>query len=194
MNSTREKLKQAGLALFLDRGYAGATIAAIESEAGLAPRAGGFYRHFESKKELALTLAREEIVEREDEFDFAELMPFENTRAELLFIARVYFKANLRQREHYALIQELRAIPEIREMEQTANEEMFNWQKKWAAGKTYAAQMADKELSFFTLTLFGGLLFCMTKKLQGITIPGLTEKQFIDSWATYWAEVLDSPR
>ena len=46
--NTRDRLKEAALPLFAERGYAATSIAAIEAAAGLAPRAGAFYRHFPS--------------------------------------------------------------------------------------------------------------------------------------------------
>jgi AcrR family transcriptional regulator len=51
---TRQRIiEEAGL-LFAERGYRGASIAEIEKRAGLAPGAGGLYRHFSSKEELLL--------------------------------------------------------------------------------------------------------------------------------------------
>jgi AcrR family transcriptional regulator len=55
---TRQRIiEEAGL-LFAERGYRGASIAEIEKRAGLAPGAGGLYRHFSSKEELLLEVVR----------------------------------------------------------------------------------------------------------------------------------------
>jgi AcrR family transcriptional regulator len=50
----RARLKSAGLALFGEKGYEGASIAAIARRAGLA--VGTFYQHFRSKRQLLLAL------------------------------------------------------------------------------------------------------------------------------------------
>jgi len=194
MESTRTRLKEAALALFLERGYAGATIAAIEERAGLAPRAGGFYRHFESKEALLVAIAREEIIEREDEFEFDIFAPLGDTRAELIMIARVYLHANKRQRKYYDLIQEARMIPAIAEFEAAANSDMLDVLKKWLRGKPAARAMRGAELTRFALLVFGGLGFYLTKRLQGIAISGVGDDAMAEHWADYWAGILDTPR
>lgn len=50
--NTRGRIKAAALPLFAKDGFAGTSIAAIETAAGLAPRAGAFYRHFPGKEAL----------------------------------------------------------------------------------------------------------------------------------------------
>ncbi len=53
----RARLKAAGLALFGEKGYEGASIEEIARRAGLA--VGGFYQHFHSKRQLLLALMDE---------------------------------------------------------------------------------------------------------------------------------------
>src|SRR5262245_8607750 len=49
---TRARILDAALALFVERGYEGTTITAIEREVGLAAGSGSFYRHFKSKDDV----------------------------------------------------------------------------------------------------------------------------------------------
>ena len=49
---TRERLISAAIELFAAQGYTATTVGAIAQAGGLSPRAGGFYRHFSSKREL----------------------------------------------------------------------------------------------------------------------------------------------
>lgn len=193
MKSTRDKLKSAALSLFLERGYSRTSIGAIETAAGLAPRAGAFYRHFESKAAVALAIGSEDIVERPDEFDFTELLPLGDTRAELLLIARAYLKANKRQKKYYALIQEIRSLNVLGDFEQSANMAMLDWLNSWVASKRAGEALDADALSALTVTIFGGLLFFTTKQLEGISIPGLTSESFVDHWADHWATALDRP-
>lgn len=58
----REKLLNAGLTLFSEKGFDGVAIKDIETSVGLTAGSGSFYRHFKSKEALL-----EAIVEREVE-------------------------------------------------------------------------------------------------------------------------------
>jgi AcrR family transcriptional regulator len=49
---TRARVLDAALALFVERGYEGTTITAIERQVGLAAGTGSFYRHFRSKDDV----------------------------------------------------------------------------------------------------------------------------------------------
>lgn len=191
MKHTRNRLKAAALELFLDQGFAKTTIGAIEKKAGLLPRSGGFYRHFDSKAALALAIAQEDIVEREEEFDLPSLLPLGDTRAELLLIARGYLRANKRQKKVYPLIQELRILNVLGDFEQSANEDMLLWLNRWVASKPAGRNLAEVEISALTLNVFGALLFFTTKLLQGIEVPDLPTELFVDRWADHWAEWLD---
>jgi AcrR family transcriptional regulator len=62
--NTRDRIMQAALKLFVEQGYQKTSIARIETEAGLAPRAGAFYRHFESKQALLVEIARSYVSRR----------------------------------------------------------------------------------------------------------------------------------
>ena len=50
--STRERIVTEAMRLFARRGFRGTTVGEIEQAAGLAPRAGGLYKHFRSKEEV----------------------------------------------------------------------------------------------------------------------------------------------
>lgn len=63
---TRERLVAAAVRLFADQGYEGTSVGEIEAAAGLVPRRGALYRHFDSKRALigAALEERSEAVER----------------------------------------------------------------------------------------------------------------------------------
>ena len=122
--NTRDRIKAAALPLFAEQGFAATSIAAIESAAGLAPRAGAFYRHFDSKEALFEELAAERITETPGEFDFEGLRAFGDTRAELVALARRFEVAAERQQPYLRLIGEARLTASGRAFEQRANEAM----------------------------------------------------------------------
>ena len=51
---TRERILDASLALFIEKGIAGTTVSDIERAVGLAAGTGSFYRHFRSKEDLVV--------------------------------------------------------------------------------------------------------------------------------------------
>jgi AcrR family transcriptional regulator len=51
-SSTRERILDAALELFVDRGVAGTSVSDIERAVGLAAGTGSFYRHFRSKQDV----------------------------------------------------------------------------------------------------------------------------------------------
>ena len=74
--------------LFAERGFRGTTVGDIEEAAGLAPRAGGLYKHFRSKEEV-LEAGIERQVSGIDLIEPAlATLPLGDPRAELMLIGR----------------------------------------------------------------------------------------------------------
>jgi len=85
---TRERLLEAGLRLFAERGYRATTVGQIEELAGFVPRGGTMYKHFACKHAL-LEAALEQHVQSLDEFDeVLAMLPLGDLRAELLVLGR----------------------------------------------------------------------------------------------------------
>jgi len=192
MAETREKLKKAGMALFLKKGYAKTSIGEIEAKAGLAPRAGSFYRHFKSKKALLVELAKTEISEQPQEFDFDSISLLGNTRAELMLIGKIFERASERQKPFLHLIQELRQMKFGQKVEQNVNQEMMTALAGWVAGKPAAKSLSHKRINVLTILVFGGWLFYLTKSQQGVHVEGLDHLQLLNGWADHWAAHLDN--
>lgn len=190
--NTRDRIKHAALPLFAEKGYLATSIAAIEAAAGLAPRAGAFYRHFPSKEALFEELARDRITETPDEFDFEGLRTFADTHAELLALARQFEKASDRQRGFLRLIEEARLTPAGQAYEAQANEAMLEALMEWVSGKPAGARLAEPQLAALTMSVFGGWLFHLTKRQQGIA-PGPVDHEVMRTeWAARWARILDA--
>jgi AcrR family transcriptional regulator len=60
---TRDRVVDAAMRLFGERGYAATSIADIESAAGLSPGSGSLYRHFASKEALLMEGVRRRVSE-----------------------------------------------------------------------------------------------------------------------------------
>lgn len=189
--NTRERIKAAALPLFAEQGFAATSIAAIETAAGLAPRAGAFYRHFDSKQALFEELARERITETPGEFDFEGLKAFGDTRAELVALARRFEVAAERQRPYLRLIEESRLTDSGRSFEQAANDAMLRALMDWVATKAAADGLDIGRLATLTMNVFGSWLFYLTKRQQGVELAVLDGDTLLEDWASRWSGALD---
>lgn len=59
--TTRQRLLDEGMRLFADRGFDATSVGEIEKAAGLQPRRGGLYKHFESKDALLTEAVRTQL-------------------------------------------------------------------------------------------------------------------------------------
>jgi AcrR family transcriptional regulator len=191
MAETKEKIKNAAAQLFVEKGFARTSIGEIESAAGLAPRAGSFYRHFQSKEDLLVEIAKTKIAEQPEEFDFQQIAGLGNTRAELRLIAQIYEKASQRQQKYLPLIEEIRRTEFGKDLENKVNNKMVKALIGFVAKKPAAKTMTLKQKSVLTMMIFGAWLFYLTKSQQHIKIPSLPRNDFLDSWADFWAAHLD---
>lgn len=192
--NTRERIKAAALPLFAERGLAATSIAAIESAAGLAPRAGAFYRHFPGKEALFLELARECITELPEKFDFAALSDYPDTRTQLVALAQQFEHAAERQRPYLRLIEELRLTEAGHAFEAEANERMLEALMAWTATRAAGTGLETTRLAALTVCVFGGWLFYLGKWQQQIEPESLDRDALLEEWVSRWARQLDAPQ
>lgn len=190
---TRERIRAAGLRLFIERGYARTSIAEIEKAAGLAPRAGGFYRHFPNKAALAAEVAEASIIETRRDLGFDGVLPLGDTRAELVLIARGYARAFERQAPLAALIAEVRQVPEIRALEDRTDQDLAEAFVDWLAAKPFGKGKSRGELVGLMLSIVGSWTLYLQKRGSAASPPDLTDERMLDSWADLWAGILDAP-
>ena len=86
--ATPDRLVEAGIRLFADRGFQGTTVGEIERAAGLTPRAGALYKHFPSKEAVLESAFERHVAEIEALHSAIDLMPLGDLRAELTLLAR----------------------------------------------------------------------------------------------------------
>jgi TetR/AcrR family transcriptional repressor of uid operon len=187
---TADRLKQAATQLFLERGYGGTTIADIETGAGLAPRSGTFYRHFESKEALLVAIG-EEVIERPGEVLTERTLSLGDTRAELVLIARGYQQAADRQAPLRALIAETASLPGIQALVAEVEMELGERIGRWLAQKPATQNMDAAEQAALFFQIIGGWTFWLSKRGTPAFPPELDDRRMLDLWADRWAAVLD---
>ena len=192
MSRTRERLRQAALELFSTRGYQATSIADIESAAGLSPRTGGFYRHFESKAELAAEIGETSIIETAADLGLDGVLPLGDTRAELVLIAKGFQRAHARQSPLAALIAELQSVPEIVSLQDRVDRELTDLLLDWLSAKPYAHGADRPVLLALLLSVLGGWIFFLSKQDSAARTPRLTDHSMLELWSEFWAQVLES--
>lgn len=190
--NTRDRILQAALELFTDQGYQKTSIARIETEAGLVPRAGAFYRHFDSKQALLMEVARTYVSETPEDFGLDKLVDFGDTRSELVAIALRYEEAMIRQKPFARLIEEVRLLDFGSNLQDELNADMMAALEKWMRSKPAAQDLSRKKIAALVISVVGGWLFYLSMVQQGATVERLRDT-LLDEWATRWASVLDAP-
>ena len=188
--NTKDRIMDAALTLFTELGYQKTSIAKIEKEAGLVPRAGAFYRHFDSKETLLVELARSRVSENPEEFGLEKLADYGDTRAELVAIALKYEEAMERQKPYARLIEEIRLLDFGPELQDQLDHQMHEGLETWISTKSAAEGLSKSARAALIISVIGGWLFYLSMLRQGSSVEGLRDT-LLDEWATRWANMLD---
>jgi AcrR family transcriptional regulator len=86
--ATRERILTAAMSLFGERGYGATSVGAIELAAGLAPRSGALYQHFEGKEAVLREAVERDLAHLDSLEQALGMLPLGDLRAELTFLAR----------------------------------------------------------------------------------------------------------
>ena len=185
-------IQQAALKLFAANGYRGTSIGDIEKAVGLAPRAGGFYRHFSSKDEILIKAmdAYEEEITR----DIKKLTELKNLSPvdELTKMARLTRDHAARQR-HVRLIlrQDGRSIPRIRERIHRFNKsDAWHLFLEWTR-RQMGRRSIDAEVRLHTFQIFSTLALILYLQDGGEEPMGLDQDYVLDHWITASMQYLE---
>ncbi|NKB99936.1 MAG: TetR family transcriptional regulator [Pseudomonadales bacterium] len=189
--NTKDRIVQAALELFVEKGYQKTSIGNIEMGAGLVPRAGAFYRHFESKQALLIEIAKSRLSETPDNFEIDRLADFGDTRAELIAIALKYEEAAIRQRPYARLIEEVRLLDFGADLQQELDTDMLAGLTTWAKGKPAAKGLSRLQISALLISVLGGWLFYLSMLQRDAPVEPVRDT-LLDEWATRWATFLDN--
>jgi AcrR family transcriptional regulator len=182
---TRERIVDAALRLFAERGYHGTSVGEIEAAAGLSPRSGAIYKHFPSKRAV-LEAAIDQRMAAYDEADtLLGLVPFGDLRAELTVLAR-YTLDQIRGQQQIlrVLMKEGERFPELRDefhdrLVQGGWERTLRW---WRARcQHHGVPEGDAEAT--VVALFSPLIFHpVMVTLFGRAPAGVDEDRLIAAW------------
>src|SRR5437870_1581953 len=85
---TKQRLLEAGMRLFAEKGFREATVGEIEAAVGLEPRRGALYRHFPSKEALLEAALAQHLATLAGAAGAADDSPVGDVRSEALAVGR----------------------------------------------------------------------------------------------------------
>lgn len=188
--SSRERLLDAAMALFGERGYRATKVADIEARAGLTPRAGGFYRHF-SSKEAAFRSALDRWIAEVVAFPSAldELLPLEDLRAELLVVARGVLRLLDRQHELFRFLS--RDSADFPELVAHVHEQLvargYTQMMEFLSARLEDAPLTDGDLRALAAVALGSLVhYRQDEVMYGHAPADAAEPAFVTAWVDLW--------
>jgi len=171
--TTRERILEAALDLFVEVGFGGTTISEVERRVGLAAGTGSFYRHFSSKEAL-LRAAVDREVERcmaETQREQAAMPAVDDPRAQFVGVAERILRDMRRfDRLLRLMLTEGDRVPEVRESIATA-----------LRGAGAVSWAEDPSTLVGVAALLG---YHLMESLGAGSVPEVGQDQFIDALAT----------
>jgi AcrR family transcriptional regulator len=184
--STSERILDAAMRLFAERGYRGTSVGEIERAAGLAPRSGALYQHFTSKEDV-LEKAIERHLEAVDDLGSAlEMLPLGDLRAELTLLAR-WNMASLDRRAPLTrfVYREGDQLPaKLREkLYDRLVERPYSEIVSWLRGRVKDAGAKEPDLHALALIMVEPMSsYRSLQQLFGQVPGGLDDERFIETW------------
>jgi AcrR family transcriptional regulator len=180
--TTSERIVDAGIELFSDRGFKGTTVGELERAAGLTPRAGALYKHFASKEAVLEAAFERHVAEIEALHGAIELMPLGNLRAEMTLLARFGMQTLVRERALRRIVMtEGDRFPELKKRYQErivdrSYEEVIGF----ISLKVASGEFPDCDVEAVAVTMVGAILgYCIEYDVFGRHPAGVDEDRLI---------------
>ncbi|MDX6642835.1 MAG: hypothetical protein QOD76_797 [Solirubrobacteraceae bacterium] len=182
---TRDRIIDAALRLFAERGYHGTTVGEIEAAAGLTPRAGALYKHFPSKEAVleAAMQQRAEAIDRIDEI--LAMLPLSDLHAELTLVGR-YALHEIRAEQQLlrVVMKEGDHFPELRRaFHERFVRRGYGQAEEWARQTFERHGVDEPDVRALVAVAFGPIVnFPLMETLFGEPPAGVDEERFIATW------------
>ncbi len=179
MTTARDRVLQAAVTCFADKGFAATTIADIERAAGLTPGAGGTYRHFPSKKAIleavidgVVDVPDDEIAPPGDDVEATAHEMLDYMRADMM---RIFF----------------RDLDDFPEQRGRINQRTLDGSYRVVAERI-AQKNHDIDAEAAAAVILGSLInFRVNEALIGPDANGVDRDRFVATWGKIYRAVLD---
>ncbi len=187
--NTRDRIITEAIRLFAERGFKGTTVGDIERAAGLAPRAGGLYKHFRSKEEVLEAAIDRHVSEIEAMRTSIEFKTLGDLRAELEMITRwglaelaaeqPVMKIVMKDGDEFPHLVEI-----VRERIVERGSELSVAVMARLLSESGAAVKDVDAVSTIALTSL--VNYRLQESIFGKPPGGLSEEEFIEAWVDVW--------
>jgi AcrR family transcriptional regulator len=175
----------AAMRLFADRGYRGTTVGEIEAAAGLAPRSGALYQHFEGKEEVLKAALEHHVSELESMQTAMEMLPLGDLRSELVLLGR-WTLQDLQRREPLERFVRMEGakFPELRDrvreaIHDTPHQRLADWIRRTVA----TAGAPEPDCEALALIIAGSMgHFRGLASVYGQNPLDIGDERFLEAW------------
>jgi AcrR family transcriptional regulator len=183
---TRRRVLDAAMDLFGRQGYRATTIAQIEQAAGLAPGAGGLYRHFPSKRALLEAGLRRQFDAGQELAEVLDpaAMPRDNPVAAVVAVARAGLRRLEQERDlNRVLVRDLADFPDL--LAEVRDRELRRVHRALVAWLRASPAAADADSEALAAVLMGAVShFWMMRDIFGGEHPlGVDEERYLSALA-----------
>lgn len=182
--STRDRLIDAALHLFAERGFRGTTVGDIEQAAGLAPRSGALHKHFTNKHAVLEAALECHIHEVRTIAGVMDLLPLGDLRSEVTLLGRWLLQELEGEREVTRLIEkEGEQFPELvarmrKEVVQVGYEQAAEYARRRLTGSD-----GDLDPDAVAAVAVGAMVNYRRMQWTFGETPGeVDEEGFLDTW------------
>ncbi len=186
---TRERLLDAALRLFAERGFQGTSVGDIEAAAGLTPRGGAFYKHFESKRRILEVALERHFDELDTTEAVVEFMPIGDWRAELTLLVRWSLHQLDRMQPLIRIIhREADTFPElVEEYRERIVRRGYALGSEWMKHKLKEVGLSDFDCDAYAALAVGAIVnYRVQEALLGEVPAEVSEERFVDAFLTLW--------
>ena len=179
--------------LFAEKGFAGTTIGDIEGAAGLTPRGGGFYGHFQSKDDILTAAVDTHIVLANQSRAAVNLLPFGDLRSELTLVCRWLLESIDQQREVFQVVErEAERFPKLREkwrvdLLESAHRAAVAFTQRWAEKTGHPSR--DPEASA-VIMVGAAMNYRRAQWTFGQAPLAVSDERFVETWVHYCHDLM----
>ena len=190
---TRERLLDAAMDLFAQRGYGATSVGAIEAAAGLAPRSGALYQYFAGKEALLAAAVERKIKTLDDLGPALEMLPLGDLKSELRLLARWNLKS-LAEREALTrfVLRDAEHLPASlrRGLFERLVERPYAQVVAWVQQRIGPAAAGRTDVYALTLILVESMAAYTSLRAAFGRVPdGIDDDRFVEAWVDLVADV-----
>jgi len=191
---TRERLLDAAMDLFAQRGYGATSVGAIEAAAGLAPRSGALYQYFAGKEALLAAAVERKIKTLDDLGPALEMLPLGDLKSELRLLARWNLKS-LAEREALTrfVLRDAEHLPASlrRGLFERLVERPYAQVVAWVQQRIGPAAAGRTDVYALTLILVESMAAYTSLRAAFGRVPdGIDDDRFVEAWVDLVADVI----